>query len=234
MRPFNNQRGNILFLILLAVVLFAALSYAVTSSMRGGGKDASREALQMEVVAFQNFGIQVKTALQRMTLVNDYPLWKIDYYKSGYSRYASNGSCAVPACRLHNPAGGAVEGYKLPLKLSGDGENSRYLFRNVAIKGVGIDTKRDVVLIQLRVSKNFCMAVNDANGVANPSNAPPVDFDNDEGGSYTDYSGTLTEEVVLDDVPEFGVKEPSIAGKHMFCTRGWGGYYYLYYVLFER
>lgn len=42
-----DQRGNVLFLILLAVVLFAALNYAVTSSMSGGGKNASDERYRL-------------------------------------------------------------------------------------------------------------------------------------------------------------------------------------------
>ena len=59
------QGGNILFLILLAVVLFAALSYAVTSGMRGGGNSASKESLQSQVAALQNTVMGVRSSLLR-------------------------------------------------------------------------------------------------------------------------------------------------------------------------
>ncbi len=43
----NGQNGNILFLILIAVVLFASLSYAVTNTSRSGNVDLSKEKAQL-------------------------------------------------------------------------------------------------------------------------------------------------------------------------------------------
>lgn len=66
----TSERGNILFLILLAVVLFAALSYAVTQSMRGGGKDASPEKLELTYSKIQNVLALITIEAQRKRIVS--------------------------------------------------------------------------------------------------------------------------------------------------------------------
>ena len=61
------QQGNVLFLILIAVALFAALSYAVTQSSRGGS-DASKETDLINSAQITQYPTQVRTAVLRMMI----------------------------------------------------------------------------------------------------------------------------------------------------------------------
>lgn len=66
----TSERGNVLFLILIAVALFAALSYAVTQSTRSGGGDASRETTLVNAASITQYPASVKTAITRMIVSN--------------------------------------------------------------------------------------------------------------------------------------------------------------------
>lgn len=63
-----NNQGNVLFLILIAVVIFAALSYAITQSSRGNGNiDEEKQTLDASVL--RNCISSVETGKLRVTTV---------------------------------------------------------------------------------------------------------------------------------------------------------------------
>ncbi len=110
-----KQRGNILFLILLAVVLFAALTYAVTSGMRGGGKDAGGESAQAKAATILQFLQQLDTAAMRMTLTGGQKIENLSFEHAQKSwnmpvspAAEGNSNCSVDSCKVFKPDGGNV------------------------------------------------------------------------------------------------------------------------------
>lgn len=63
----KNDAGNVLFMILIAVALFAALSYAVTKTTRGGGS-VEREEKTLKASRLVLMGAALQSTVTRMVL----------------------------------------------------------------------------------------------------------------------------------------------------------------------
>ncbi len=229
----RNNRGNILFLILLAVVLFAALAYAVTSSMRGGGKDASTESLSAMVSHLRNVQALGQSTLQRMIVSGGYELWQIDWNTGGQTVVApsANATCTSSACVLHDPAGGGFTPPVMPAKFWQDVATcpnvatlaGKYRFLSASVNGIGINNNRDIVLNYTCISDALCKAVNDANGVATPDGVPALNVPAAGSQSVSVLNGTLTpasaQLIDTGTAPYWGTDPADVAGKNMFCVR---------------
>jgi hypothetical protein len=161
-RARRDQRGNILFIILLAVALFAALNYAATSSMRGGGKEGmAEEAAKAAASELLNYGALVNNTLMRMSF--DTKPTYIDLADPNGS--AKNQSCTSNTCRLFKPDGGAIARKVLDNKYKLDPSKGGWIsFRMIKVEGIGTD-KPEIALFVTGVKKEICQAVNKISGI---------------------------------------------------------------------
>lgn len=107
-KPRQNEQGNALFLILIAVVLFAALSYAITQSNRSSG-NAGRETNTISGTTLTQYTSGIRTGITRM-LLRGTATSELLFDKPSDGNYNS-ADPAVRARQVFHPDGGGV-GYQ--------------------------------------------------------------------------------------------------------------------------
>jgi len=109
-----RQRGNVLFLILIAVALFAALSYAVTRSSRGGSGNVSEDKLNLAASNILNYGASIKTAIMRIKITGGCADEQISFETPvHWYNYANPNAPLDKRCHVFHPSGGNLNYQKL-------------------------------------------------------------------------------------------------------------------------
>mgnify|MGYP000299430875 CR=1 FL=1 len=106
-RPIHRENGNILFLILLAIILFVALSYAIMGQ-RDGSKDASSESMKAKAAQMIQAAALMEQTVNRLRLVNGCKDTEISFENTMVSGYVNAATPADGRCKVFDKAGGGL------------------------------------------------------------------------------------------------------------------------------
>lgn len=201
--------------------------------MRGGGKDASAEAMQSKVGAYINYLQSIRTAITRMQLMNDCKETQISFQSGADATCTPSGSYgnanSPTDCRCHvfHPNGGGV-----PYRSFADfnlGAGSLYFVGKSNVKNIGTH-RSDLLAFTSKglgsgayspEDKAYCMAYNKlSNDVAVNMNSPTATV-----YSAPNFAGTYA-----DDFTEGS----AFAGVASVCHPYISGGFLSYFVLLER
>ncbi|MCB1783699.1 MAG: hypothetical protein KDI13_06845 [Alphaproteobacteria bacterium] len=227
----NNkpQSGNVLFLILIAVALFAALSYAATSSMRGGGSDVTSENNLIKSSTMSQYAASIRTAITRLTVNNRCEITELSFeappFDGSDSNYVNPSSPADLSCHIFAPNGGAVSRLPAPQDTN-DGRDWAYIEARVLQVGTdqtacGIDCN-EILLILGGLRKSICEKINDK--ILGTTSI----VQQDDGANYENkkFIGSFTTGADFDGA--------GVNGEYELCTQDANGVYYYYNVLVAR
>ncbi|MEZ5814887.1 MAG: hypothetical protein R3E13_09275 [Alphaproteobacteria bacterium] len=162
------ESGNVLFLILIAVALFAALSYAVTQSSRSGGGASDGEANLVNSAQITQYPASVRTAIVRMIIggtdvtgLNFDPPSAFDEAPPGTSCDNLSASC------VFHPNGGGATYVSAPATVTASGVQVPWIFTSeYAIEDIGTSAN-DIIAMFPGISSSVCTRLNQEFGVTN-------------------------------------------------------------------
>lgn len=182
----TRQSGNALFLILIAVALFAALSYAVTQSSRGGGASASKEQNIIYASRIVQLSTTIENAITKLQISNECSDTQISFenpvfFQFPWDHYVNSNAPADKTCHVFAADGGGVSPAQLlaeaftPCCVDGlrDTEYRYPRFSGEGIADLGLGDP-ELTLLVGGLKKDVCIELNNKLGVDNPGGDPPT------------------------------------------------------------
>lgn len=233
MKSSLQQKGNVLFIILIAIALFAALSYAVTSSNRTTEGTLSKYKARIAAAQLIQFATEVEQGVRDVMFYNKCKDTELSFHTPVFKNktndtpiHAVHHNPNAPldkSCNIYDPAGGRVIAHLIPgiaitNQTSGGWRTGHSGTVVAAVVGAGSD-ENDLLLTFPHIREEVCMAINEKMNIASsPLPTDSVSIWKKYDGDYSGVTGF------------FGDNATDIANKSSFCTRDAGnnnaGYFY--------
>ncbi|MGH1456082.1 MAG: hypothetical protein ACRBDI_04825 [Alphaproteobacteria bacterium] len=222
----DNQSGNVLFYIFIAVGLLAALSYVVAQSGRGGVGNISAERAAIYASEIIEYGNIVSQATDQLRL-RGYSDTQISFENSVVAGYV-NANCTEVGCELFDVAGGAVN-YMTPKAEWLDSDQSaqlRYgeIYFHGETSAIDVGTSGDdLIMFVPYLKKEVCEAVNSRLGIDPVNRDVPLEVNGPFVGNvlFTGAYGSVLDRKVSGDATTG--ETDILYGKYAGCTESPGG-----------
>ncbi|MCK5285037.1 MAG: hypothetical protein KAJ86_05565 [Alphaproteobacteria bacterium] len=174
-----SERGNVLFLILIAVALFAALSYAVTQSTRTGGGSGDNETALISSAQLTQYPASLRTAIVRM-IIGGVNIGDLEFNTPANFSNCTTGN---KYCVFH-PSGGGATYATAPADMMAstggntagtwyfNGENQIHLLGTSSGDETPVLANVDLIAFLPGISLTLCSRINEELGLPI---SPPVD-----------------------------------------------------------
>lgn len=181
----SRERGNVLFLILIAVALFAALGFAVSDILRSGNPTTiAGEQARVFAGEIMDYGRNMRQAVQNVKISNGCRDTEISFENNVETGYVNG---ANTECQVFHPDGGAMS-WVSPANAVNDGSEWIYAGTNHA-DDIGTSAP-DLVMILRNINSNVCDRINAASGI--------TALGSDSGIDFTKFTGTYTTTQTID------------------------------------
>lgn len=198
----NKESGSAIFIILIAVALFAALGFAFMQGNRSSTSVMTDEAAKTYATNIISYGNDIRNAITRMKLSGIQPS-QFDFGNTILLRnngtvitaIGHNPNCTTAKCQVFSAQGGGL----VPKKtINGSALNTESPGTPTAIQdgawqayegkvdGVGT-TENDIIYIAGYIKKDVCMMINQLLNVSKPGENPPKITT-----TLTTYNGSFT------------------------------------------
>lgn len=185
----KSTSGNVLFLILIAVALFAALSYTVTQSSKGGGGGVEQDKLKIKASRIIQYASSIEQAVMRLILINKCSVDQVSFESSSISGSPANPNApADSSCHVFNSNGGAVPVQAEFFTHAWDQISGTSQVLNVGSSCNNASCSDMTYHIHLGQDKALCEAINKRLNIDTVSGNLPAH----DGISLTWYAGTFT------------------------------------------
>lgn len=234
----SRERGNVLFLILIAVALFGALSYTVAEMMRGGNVNIGDEQSRIYAGEVLDYGRNIRQAVQSMRISNGCRDADISFENTVEAGYA-NGTNTE--CQVFSPDGGGLN-YLVPVQELLDsafsaqpGYGDYFFSGNVRVQNIGSGTggneDLELVLFLPYLKQSICQQINSSLNTSTSSGDIPSENADAWHSGFSKFIGSYGDALTrqLD-----GESPVGLSG----CREGAGtppsDSYYFYQVLISR
>ena len=181
----SAESGNVLFLILIAVALFAALSYAVTSSSRSGGGDANDETNLISSSTITQYPAGVRTSIIRMQVTNGVSTSELEFNApADFANCGTYGAVLGANCVFH-PDGGQATFVPGSADVMASGAQTDWIFSSAnevnlvgrtAGSNAATTNTAEVIAFLVGIREGVCRRINEELGIAGIPTEASIDF----------------------------------------------------------